>query len=426
MPFKTREIKKNSTDYNFILGTFFKSFREEDGISLNYVSDSIEISKAHLSNFEHGKKRLSDDKFKMIIEFYDIEFNEDKEKLKEIRELLLKIYQTYVELDEDLEFNLLGNAIKRKVEFVYSYGCFTFKLIELMYMIRIENNEETIQYKINEVLNLIDVYNNEEKCILYDLITISNIYNNDYQQAKNNILKALDFSKQSDIHFLNLVTLYHSIIVFQRVNNPVKALLYCEEAIYKGEREKLYMRLFYLYMHKGNCFSRLYLFDEAKECYLEILNKTKFLKDKFFEITIYENLSWNSLKAKNYEETIKYANLAIKNGSNDDDLFYYIVYALFNLDEYNECLKLIEFNSKKINNNSFSYLIQLSIKYKISNEFDKFLKTINVCYELSKTDRDYESQILVLNMMLEHFKELNDFEKIAKIQELLIKLYVRK
>lgn len=425
MPFTVKEIKKGSADYDFILGTFFKRFREDDGISLNYVSDSIKVSKAHLSNFEHGKKRLSDDKFKMLIEFYEIEFNEDKEKLSEIRELLLKIYQTYVEFDEETEFNLLENAIKRKDEFVYSYGSFTFKLIELMYMIRIERKEELTQNKIDEVLNLIDVYNNEEKCILYDLITINNIYNNDYQKAKIYVLKALDFSKLSDIHFLNLVALYHSIIIFQRVNNPVKALLYCEEAIQKGEREKLYMRLFYLYMHKGNCFSRLYLFDEAKDCYLEILNKTKFLKDKFFIIAIYENLCWNSLKAKNYKETIEYANLAIKNGSHNNDIQYYIVHALFYLNEYNECLKVIEANSKKIDNNSFSYLIQLSIKYKINKDYDKFLKTINVCYELSKTERDYESQILVLNMMLEHFKELNDFEKIANIQEQLLRLYVR-
>lgn len=28
-------------------------------------------------------------------------------------------------------------------------------------------------------------------------------------------------------------------------------------------------------------------------------------------------------------------------------------------------------------------------------------------------------------MMLDHFKELNDFEKIANIQELLLKLYVK-
>lgn len=425
MPFTVKEIKKVSADYDFILGTFFKSFREDDEISLNYVSDSIKISKAHLSNFEHGKKRLSDDKLKTLKKFYGIEFNEDKEKLTEIRELLLKIYQTYVELDEETEFNLLENAIKRKDEFVYSYGCFTFKLIELMHMIRIERKEELTQNKIDEVLNLMDVYNNEEKCILYDLITINNIYNNDYMQAKINILKALDFSKLSDIHFLNLVVLYHSIIIFQRVNNPVKALLYCEEAIQKGEREKLYMRLFYLYMHKGNCFSRLYLFDEAKNCYLEILDKTKFLKDNFFIIAIYENLCWNSLKAKNYKETIEYANLAIKNGSNGEDLLYYIVYALFHLDEYNECLKLIESNSKKIDNHSFSYLIQLSIKYKINKDNDKFLKTINECYELSKTERDYESQILVLNMMLDYFKELNAFEKIANIQEQLLSLYVR-
>lgn len=425
MPFTVKEIKKVSADYGFILGTFFKNFREEDGISLNYVSDSIKVSKAHLSNFEHGKKRLSDDKFKMLIQFYEIEFNEDKEKLTEIRELLLKIYQTYVELDEKAEFNLLENAIKRKNEFVYSYGSFTFKLIELMYMIRIKNIEESIQNKIDEVLNLMDVYNNEEKCILYDLITINNIYCNDYQKAQMSIQNALKFSKISQFRFLNLVVLYHCMIVSQCVNQPIKALLYCEEAIQKGEREKLYMRLFYLYMHRGNCFSRLYLFDEAKDCYLEILNKTKFLKDKFFEKTIYENLSWNSLKAKNYKETIEYAKLAIKNGSNEEDLLYYIVYALLHLNEYNECLKVIETNSKKIENHSFSYLIQLSIKYKINKDYDKFLKTINVCYELSKTERDYESQILVLNMMLEHFKELNDFEKITNIQEQLLSLYVR-
>lgn len=425
MPFKVKEIKKGIVDYEFILGTFFKNFREEDGISLNYVSDSIKVSKAHLSNFEHGKKRLSDDKFKMLIQFYEIEFNEDKEKLTEIRELLLIIYQTYVELDEETEFNLLENAIKRKDEFVFSYGSFTFKLIELMYMIRIENKEESIQNKIDEVLNLMDVYNNEEKCILYDLITINNIYNNDYQEAKINILKALKFSKMCQFQILNLVVLYHSVIVFQFVNQPIKALLYCEEAIHKGEREKLYMRLFYLYMHKGNCFSRLYLFDEAKECYLEILDKTKFLKDDFFEITVYENLCWNSLKAKKYKETIEYAKLAMKKGSNDEELLYYIVYSLFNLQEYDECLKLTELNSKKIDNHSFSYLIQLSIKYKINKYYDEFLKTIKQCYELSKTEGDYESQILVLNMMLEHFKELNDFEKITNIQEQLLKLYVR-
>lgn len=155
------------------------------------------------------------------------------------------------------------------------------------------------------------------------------------------------------------------------------------------------------------------------------MDKTKFLKDDFFEITVYENLCWNSLKAKKYKETIEYAKLAMKKGSNDEELLYYIVYSLFNLQEYDECLKLTELNSKKIDNHSFSYLIQLSIKYKINKYYDEFLKTIKQCYELSKTEGDYESQILVLNMMLEHFKELNDFEKIANIQEQLLRLYVR-
>ena len=97
MTFQSVKIIDNKElELRRILGAYLKYQREFDDLSLNYVSESLNINKGYLSEVENGKRNLSYNHYDEIMDFYDIKFNFEKNILEEITIKLYEILRNYI------------------------------------------------------------------------------------------------------------------------------------------------------------------------------------------------------------------------------------------------------------------------------------------------------------------------------------------
>lgn len=412
MTFQSVKIIDNKElELRRILGAYLKYQREFDDLSLNYVSESLNINKGYLSEVENGKRNLSYNHYDEIMDFYDIKFNFEKNILEEITIKLYEILRNYINANIVSEKEIFKEVFQDKNRYSDSYGFFVFKLIQLFYHIRFQIDNTC---EIDELKELIKkylfLYTEEEKAIFYDILAQYYIIRKKYSKSYDYLIKAREVCPDiTNVTALRATILYHITIVLQRLNKPSLAFICCREAMNEFRKEKIYNRLFYLDIYEGNCLSRMQLYLEAEKVYLSVLENTFFLNDARLTCTIYDNLSWNCLKNKKYEDSIFYAKKSIELGNNSDDAYTHIAYSLFKLDKKSECIEFIN-NLEGDNINEFSRMLNNIILYRILNEDRKLLYELEQYYDGCKVNGDYEMELLVRNLQLDFYKEKKDFE----------------
>ena len=119
MTFQSVKIIDNKElELRRILGAYLKYQREFDDLSLNYVSESLNINKGYLSEVENGKRNLSYNHYDEIMDFYDIKFNFEKNILEEITIKLYEILRNYINANIVSEKEIFKEVFQDKNRYV--------------------------------------------------------------------------------------------------------------------------------------------------------------------------------------------------------------------------------------------------------------------------------------------------------------------
>lgn len=415
----------NKNEYKVIMGGFIKYHRVNDGISLNYVADCLKMNKGYLSEAENGIRKLSEKHYENIMNYYDIKFNFDEEILIEIRKYMFLIYEAYINLDENLEIDYLDLVISNEDKYLNSYAFFSFNLVKLFKLVRNKSNQSEITNLTTLIKGHIHMYTDDEKAIFYDVLALNSMYNLNYKTAYSFLELSINELKiNHQVSGLKGIILYHMSVALQHLNNSSLALEYCEYALDEFRKYFCYHRVYYLDMYKGNCLSRLKRYKEAEDQYLNLLKNILFIEDFEFQSIIYDNLSWNSLKAKEFEKSIKYANKSISLGSSFSELAINIPYALYKLGDNISSLTEIDKILDKSRDDYVKVFLN-SLKYFLLKEEEKFISYSTEFYQLCNLKQDYEMEIIILKLFLDFYKEQNNIKCINIIQEKIIEYYER-
>lgn len=149
------------------LGFIEKSIRNEKGMTLDNVSNDLNLSKAFLSYAEHGKKKLKEDTFIAFLNCYQIDFDFDLSLVNEVRDLLDELVMALAYRNRKQEHETAQLIIKNRKKYKHSYGCIYLPLIDVFLTIHTVPSKITSEQSkaFDEAESYMQLYSADEKAI---------------------------------------------------------------------------------------------------------------------------------------------------------------------------------------------------------------------------------------------------------------------
>lgn len=426
MEYKTKSFEQDRNyEYRLILGAFLKYNRLESQMSLSFVSYALNINKGYLSEAENGKRFLAKNHLNSLTNIMGISFNDNKSILIEARNILKDLMKFYISLDYD---SIKDRVIRLKNENNInknSYAFFDYLLVDLFNEV-VNNREEDTIGKIKNVLDeYIDVLNDEEQCIYYLLMS------NHYMRL-NDVSNTYFYLNQG---YKKLETYSNSLFLalFQHIEAGItsycgfgnRAYICAHNALSYFRNTCYFQRIISINNIIGLALISMELYDKAEKHFLNLYDN---LDEKSYSeerVTILNNLSWCSLLGEKYEQSIYYTDSALQAGSQFEELFINKPYALYKLGKEKEAMELIEKMIKKESKTYFSDFLKL-LYYKITNEQEKFINVAKILDEITLENKNFEIRKIVLEIIIDYYKEMEDQNKIIAYLEKLIICYKTK
>lgn len=412
MPFEEKKLNTNIEDSKR-LGAYIRYHREEEKMSLSFMADTVKISKAYLSEIEHGKKAPQPYTLQQILKVLEIEFYPEMDLLYQAENLLKQLFENYSNLNEQEEIRRF-EILNENACFEYSNGFLQYYLMKFMYEIRFHHNLNKINHYKKNIEKYINLLNEDEQSIFYDLCGQENIREENYLEAASLLNKSLAYQSSITAPMVH----YHLCIVHQYLNKAAIALSHCFKAQELFNKQFAFERMLYLAIYEANCYSGLRSYNKAEELYLFVLNKTNHASLKHIQITIYNNLSWNALKQENYKKCITYVEKAIQIGSNFIDIFIYLPISYYYLSDFNMCKATIEkYQSIYTDTNYHKYVLD-ALTFMMDQNFIQASKSLKKSLSLCK---EYEMRIVIVKQICFVLNKLKAYPELCEYQDMLIK-----
>lgn len=409
MPFTSSTPKLQNKINN--IGAYFRSHRINDRLSLVYVADSTGINKGFLSDLENGKRHFPEGTVQQLNEFYGIQFEENQALYVKITHILENAFNMLFLANETQETNILKSAIQNTNKYEHTSGYFIFQIIKLHYYLRINKNDEHVKNIQKLLESNLDALSQEHLSILYCLLGIYyKRHNTSIFIAETYLNKSIDLSTSNSKTYA--YSLFQLISLYGRTNRNALAYSYCEKSRNVFTRLNNYTTMFYIDFSQCNCLISMELYNNAIQKLTELLNNIDQSSNKYIS-TIYHSLAWCYLLNNQYDECIKYTNLAVENKDSSCDLCYFIPYSYYKQNEYLKCLDYIE-SHLECTDDFYKPFLQ-AISARIQKQNGKFENIIISYYKSLLQNNVYEDIPLIQNFILDYYKEINNKDMMIKI-----------
>ena len=414
MPFEEKILNTN-IEKSKRLGAFIRYHREEEKMSLSFMANTVKISKAYLSEIEHGKKTPQPYTLQQILKVLEIKFYPEMDLFYQSENLLKQLFENYSNLNEQEEIRCF-DILNENSYFEYSYGFLQYYLMKFMYELRFHHNQTKINHYRKCIEKYINLLNEDEQSIFYDLCGQENIRKENYLEAAMLLNRSL--ACQSSI--TEPMVHYHLCAIHQYLNKAAIALSHCFKAQELFNKQFAFERMLYLAIYEANCYSGLRSYDKAEELYLFVLQKTNLTSLKHIQITIYNNLSWNALKQENYKKCVTYVKQAIQLSSKFIDIFIYLPISYYYLSDFDMCKASIEkYQSTYTDTNYHKYVLE-ALTFMMNHDFIQALNSLKKSLSLCK---EYEMRIVILKQICFVLNKLKAYPELCEYQDMLLHAY---
>ncbi len=388
------------------IGACISYLRKEDNVSLNFVAECLKMNKSVLSQFENGKIKLSFRDINEILHFLDLDLIIDEKSLLFLKDKFLLMFDAYIEMNVP-KINKIREMIDESNKM--SISLFETKLISFLVGVVNKKNIDDLTFLMDEIEKYFFVYSAKEKFIYYclksDLFMMHIKFDECFeilQYAKELMKEVDDLEYRAVLFYLESILYNFQCKPIQSYNSAINALNYFKYASYY-ERNK------YLNVFMAMSLTKMNRFDDSEKL---LLNLLKHISDTDnVKLMILNALSWNYLMTGKYEESIKYAEFSLDNGSTMNELFLSKPLALLFQGEYTECLEVVDKELKYITSKNylveFLEIIKDYLSTRSNELIEKIENFIKECMKYSNKD-----MIIIALYLLENiYEKANDTEQ---------------
>lgn len=297
-----------STNSDTFKPIYFRKIRKDRGLSLENMTDIMNISKSELSRFERGEKEFDDNLFNTGIHFLNPDFHFLSDEVNPEEKLLELVRAEYYGNEEKrkelVEWFKSREALMQNSQWFYHYRLFQ------LYLVVYSTAEKKKSGKIDQLLSDLsdgkDLFEEDVKALLF--LYRARLLGMDHQasQAEKEILKAKKFSNGLTLPEITelLLALQIQLLILEGRLGEVFPLIYQLKDSYYRQRN--FWRLTPLSSIEACCLMRANDYRSAK----------KVLKTEYQKLTgsaeirtrraFLDNLIWVHLYLEEFEEALKF------------------------------------------------------------------------------------------------------------------------
>ncbi len=417
MPFYVKSLN-NDTKENRLYGCIVRRAREDCQFSLNFAAESTFVNPSHLSKIEHGKHAASEEYKKILESSLGIEVNTRLDFRDEVEEKLICFFNYWATCNAQGMKDIYNQFIENKREYKYSFAFPYYDFLIIFYEILFEKDLTNTKKILDEMKNYKNLLETSYQLLYQDLKAQYYLKTNDREKAKaiyEDLDEEIPSSPKNSIIFS--IIYYHLTHFNVLVNDIDIAVKYYKRARTMLADLFMFERMAFLGIVIANGYTTAARYEKAISIYESILAFYR-RENKLIDMErIYGNMSYCSLKSKNYECAIEYIQQLDASKDIHSSASFYEPYALWMMGKNKEAKIVIDRNIHT--KNAKSKIIQQIILHSINGHVEKALEACDHACQLIVNDSFSENQEFIYKIGLKIATDNDLLEEKYKYLELL-------
>lgn len=417
MPFKYKSL--NLTDKKSkLLGAYIRFKREEENMSISFLSDVLNISKSYLSEIEHGKKTPAKYTLQQILKTLETEYFSEETILSYLHDSIMVIYEKFSLLRIDEAREKIDEILGNKNYYLNSEGFLLYYLIKLISLVKYDSDFNECKYYIKLLDDHITLLDEDEVGIYYDVVATLYIKNGLLDNAQLNLEQCIKQSASLPSSIYGMI-LYHFALLNKMSGNLIKSLDYCKKSKQEFYSLLNYKMVLYIELVEANIYCLMFNLKDSEIKYLQILKKAQLNDYNDISLKALNKLSWIKLINDEFDECLKYSNVAISKGATGDMILIYGPICYFKKNDIKRCLESI---------NSIRNLVKYPLIYLLDAIYclcvdngESFIENLEE-YLTNAFNIDNGIRCFIKELMVEYYIKKAELKKVVKIQSEIIKL----
>lgn len=293
------------------------------------LAEKINVNKSLLYDVEAGRRSMSISLFNKITKYYGITYDHDESLYKEAYDILIKMFQLYISYQPDELYKLYDNYKAKQTIYENSKAFVFVDLINAIYYLKKYEYDE-VKCCLNNCKDYLEIYDNN---IIYLYVMIWIVTKKMYQDLVE--IKAFLMPIYQKYSFADIDPYIKAMLYFQigRITelegNEIEALQYFDKSMNCYYKLNIHQRVVQNEIQKATCYFTLKQYSFAEKLYLESFEESLKHNYKFRLIPCCNNLAFLYFVQQDYDNTLKFIELARKHGSTFPDLNYYEAYIFY-------------------------------------------------------------------------------------------------
>lgn len=396
------------TTMNENIGLVYRILRKQKNIRLSDLTDHLNISTSKLSDFEQGKRKLTEKEIKQLYNFIKLEYVVDDTISAKVEDGIKELYHhiSFCDGEEEQVIKQLDSYIN---EIKCSLSYITYILCKFVYDVYHPQEYHNHIDTITVLERNIDLLSPLSKQILYDTIGVYYKDYGDYEKA----LTYFELGKQLNVSESVLAMIYYHesmILIFQgKLSN---ALEYVEKSLHLFMKELNFIRNIMVTLSMAIIQSRLRYYEKASETYHKILEAMKTI-DMGNEVQVYNNLIWNDVLCEKYEEVISNSEIALKLNPTHTSIHTYLIYTYWKLGQTQKAKEYLKQAQKYIKNGK-KYdcaFIKVLSSILFNRPYEMQEQRLLEALDISIKCNDYQLELFTLELLSDISHSYGNMEK---------------
>ncbi len=403
-----------------IAGRMIRCIRKNSSLTLQELAKKSGLSFQHLSDVEKGAKSSNEETIQKIMKMLGKPFYPDETILDEVSLCFDTLLKAYVDGDhEQRREQMIKLSENERWEYSYAYP--TVWLARFMAS-GLEVKDYDYQLCEEHCLMLFDVFNDLQKSVFL-LIRGICLYCDfhRYQEAKKDFEQSISYAPD---HVLSGFTYNQLGLMYEYEYDLVKAYDMQLRAKEIMSRNYCFNRVLFVENSIGRIMAQQKRYDEMKECLLNVVNKSKLLKNGE-EIcdTAYFNLAYYSLFARKYDDVLLYAQRLINQGKMVARCSYLLAWAYMEMKDLKTSMQYYQLLVTKNRHDQADVdAYEKCLKYIYTGKENSYYKTLQSFAKKSKERGVLQDCVHALEYLIEYCEKHNMYKEGFKYQRELLNI----
>ncbi len=404
-------------EYRKIVGAYLQHTCIKENMSLNFVSQSLNINKGFLSKVANGKTRITSEIIDTLTSFAGTEFHNDEHSYILCKLAIQEFIDAYLNVNYKRIDKLFEQFFTDSHILKHSPGYFHYQLIRYFECVR----HRKPQKETEELRALITRYKKlytKEEYIFFILFQAENAFNLGQLSKALDILNTLESFLEKDAAQSNLLALIYQekSIIYLHMTDGFQAYIYAKRAFDILSKTTYFRRTKHLMLTIADCHSLMGNFEGAKRKYIHFLQHIDH-KDIYFQVRVLSKLSICYIRNHMYAEGLYYANCVLTLDPEFELGKLHKVIALLYSGEKDMCLKYCEeVLASGITSIYYRDFIEL-VYYALSKNRKKSTQLIR---KIIATCPNKELRYKILDALMDYYKD--NTEVMVLIQQEYIRI----